>query len=178
MKGVAKLVNDPRLKQKLKETTGIGTNATRAGIIKGLIDRGFIVKKGKSLLASDTARALISMVPSAVSDPGTTAIWEQALDAIEAGQMTLDDFVLKQSAWISGLVEKYRNAPPAINMPVAADAPGCPLCQSPMRHREGKHGPFWSCSRYPDCKGIVNDGKGAGKVAKPKKRAVRKAVKS
>ena len=40
MKNVAKLVNDPRLKQKLRDTTGIGTEATRAGIIKGLIDRG------------------------------------------------------------------------------------------------------------------------------------------
>jgi DNA topoisomerase-3 len=178
MKGVAKLVSDPRLKQKLKETTGIGTNATRAGIIKGLIDRGFIVKKGKSLLASDTARALIGMVPSAVSDPGTTAIWEQALDAIEAGQMTLDDFVLKQSTWLSGLVEKYRNTPPAINMPVAADAPACPLCKSPMRRRTGQHGAFWSCSRYPDCKGIMNDAKDAGKAKKPRKRATRKAVKS
>src|SRR5690606_35875862 len=34
MKGVAKLVTDPRLKQKLKETTGIGTEATRASIIR------------------------------------------------------------------------------------------------------------------------------------------------
>ena len=41
MKNVAKLVNDPRLKQKLRDTTGIGTEATRAGIIKGLIDRGY-----------------------------------------------------------------------------------------------------------------------------------------
>ena len=37
MKGVAKLVTDPRLKQKLKETTGIGTEATRANIIGGLL---------------------------------------------------------------------------------------------------------------------------------------------
>ncbi|MFD2884054.1 DNA topoisomerase [Pseudomonas lini] len=44
-KNVAKLVNDPRLKQKLRETTGIGTEATRAGIIKGLIDRGYLLKK-------------------------------------------------------------------------------------------------------------------------------------
>ena len=37
MKNVAKLVDDPRLKQKLKETTGIGTEATRASIIQGLL---------------------------------------------------------------------------------------------------------------------------------------------
>jgi DNA topoisomerase-3 len=176
MKGVAKLVSDPRLKQKLKETTGIGTNATRAGIIKGLIDRGFIVKKGKSLIASDTARALIGMVPAAVSDPGTTAIWEQALDAIEAGQLTLDDFIRKQSAWIADLVEKHRSQPAAIKMPAAADVPVCPLCQSPMRRRNGPHGTFWSCSRYPDCKGVLNDGKPASEAKKPRKRIKKSAA--
>ncbi|MBN0495088.1 DNA topoisomerase III, partial [Pseudomonas aeruginosa] len=46
MKGVAKLVSDPRLKQKLKDTVGIGTEATRANIIGGLIARGYLVKKG------------------------------------------------------------------------------------------------------------------------------------
>jgi DNA topoisomerase-3 len=176
MKNVAKLVTDPRLKQKLKETTGIGTNATRAGIIKGLIDRRFVEKKGRSLVASDTARALIEMVPAAISDPGTTAIWEQALDAIEAGQMTLDGFIQKQATWITGLVEKYSNAPASIQMP-AADVLACPLCKSTMRHRNGVNGPFWSCSRYPECKGVQNDGKAARSATKPRKRAVRKTAK-
>ncbi|MGA4814799.1 hypothetical protein ACPA9J_03030 [Pseudomonas aeruginosa] len=45
MKGVAKLVSDPRL-AKLKDTVGIGTEATRANIIGGLIARGYLVKKG------------------------------------------------------------------------------------------------------------------------------------
>ncbi len=49
MKNVAKLVDDPRLKQKLKDTTGIGTEATRAGIIQGLLDRGYLTKQGKAL---------------------------------------------------------------------------------------------------------------------------------
>lgn len=174
MKGVAKLVSDPRLKQKLKETTGIGTNATRAGIIKGLLDRGFIVKKGRSLIASESGRALIGMVPAAVSDPGTTAIWEQALDAIEAGQLTLEDFVLKQSAWITGMIEKYRDSAIKISVPVASNAPACPLCKSPMRRRNGPHGAFWSCSRYPNCKGVLNDGKSSGGAKKPRKRTARK----
>jgi DNA topoisomerase-3 len=55
MKGVAKLVTDPRLKQKLKETTGIGTEATRANIIGGLLDRGYLLKKGRAIRASDAA---------------------------------------------------------------------------------------------------------------------------
>ncbi len=55
MKTIAKLVKDPRLAQKLKETTGIGTEATRAGTIQGLIDRGSLIKKGRALRATEAA---------------------------------------------------------------------------------------------------------------------------
>jgi DNA topoisomerase-3 len=110
MKGVAKLVTDPRLKQKLKDTTGIGTEATRANIISGLLGRGYLLKKGRAIRASDAAFTLIDAVPAAIADPGTTAVWEQALDMIEAGQMTLDTFIAKQSAWVAQLVQQYRGA--------------------------------------------------------------------
>ncbi|WP_349631957.1 DNA topoisomerase III [Pseudomonas abieticivorans] len=106
MKNVAKLVDDPRLKQKLKDTTGIGTEATRAGIIQGLIDRGYLGKQGKALHATPAAFSLIDAVPRAIADPGTTAIWEQALDMVQSGEMTLDVFVAKQSAWMSKQVER------------------------------------------------------------------------
>ncbi|OAI88292.1 DNA topoisomerase III [Pseudomonas putida] len=106
MKNVAKLVEDPRLKQKLKETTGIGTEATRAGIIQGLLDRGYLVKNGKALNATPAAFSLIDAVPRAIADPGTTAIWEQALDMVQSGEMSLQTFVEKQSAWMSKQVER------------------------------------------------------------------------
>ncbi|MFD2644823.1 DNA topoisomerase III [Pseudomonas japonica] len=106
MKNVARLVDDPRLKQKLKDTTGIGTEATRAGIIQGLLDRGYLVKNGKALSATPAAFSLIDAVPRAIADPGTTAIWEQALDMVQSGEMTLETFVAKQSAWMSKQVER------------------------------------------------------------------------
>jgi DNA topoisomerase-3 len=70
MKNVAKLVNDSRLKQKLRDTTGIGTEATRASIIKGLIDRGYLLKNKRALKASAAAHTLIEAVPATVADPG------------------------------------------------------------------------------------------------------------
>ncbi len=152
MKGVAKLVTDSRLKQKLKETTGIGTEATRAGIINGLLARGYLVKKGRAIRASDAACTLIDTVPAAITDPGTTAIWEQALDMIEAGQMTLDTFINKQSAWVAQLVQQYRGTVLSIKLP---EGPACPVCGAATRQRNGKNGAFWSCSRYPDCKGTL-----------------------
>jgi len=152
MKGVARFVTDPRLKQKLKDTTGIGTEATRANIISGLIARGYIVKKGRSIRASDAAFTLIDAVPAAIADPGTTAVWEQALDMIEGGQLTLDMFIGKQAAWISQLIAQYGSTSLSIKVP---QGPACPQCGAPTRQRTGKSGPFWSCSRYPDCKGTL-----------------------
>ncbi|MGV8863003.1 MAG: DNA topoisomerase III [Pseudomonas sp.] len=152
MKNVAKLVNDPRLKQKLRDTTGIGTEATRASIIKGLIDRGYLLKKKRTLMASAAAHTLIEAVPAAVADPGMTAIWEQALDEIEAGRLTLDAFVAKQAAWIVQLVEHCGTLTLAV--PVET-GPACPVCNASMLKRKGKSGLFWSCSQYPTCKGTL-----------------------
>jgi DNA topoisomerase-3 len=169
MKGVAKLVTDPRLKQKLKETTGIGTEATRASIIKGLLDRGYLLKKGRAVRASEAAGTLIDAVPAAITDPGTTAVWEQALDMIEAGDMTLETFVAKQSMWITQLVQQYRGASLAIKLP---EGPACPLCGSATRQRTGKTGPFWSCRHYPDCKGTlpVQNGRQASAKRSPSRK--------
>ena len=152
MKGVARFVTDPRQKQQLKDTTGIGTEATRANIISVLIARGYIVKKGRSIRASDAAFTLIDAVPAAIADPGTTAVWEQALDMIEAGQLTLDVFLSKQATWISQLIAQYGSMSLSIKLP---HGPACPQCGAPTRQRTGKSGPFWSCSRYPDCNGTL-----------------------
>jgi DNA topoisomerase-3 len=119
MKNVAKLVEDPRLKQKLKDTTGIGTEATRAGIIQGLLDRGYLTKQGKALAAAPAAFSLIDAVPRAIADPGTTAIWEQALDMVQSGEMSLETFVAKQSAWMSKLVERCAG----VRMVISGPAP-------------------------------------------------------
>ncbi|WP_313328555.1 DNA topoisomerase, partial [Pseudomonas qingdaonensis] len=127
MKNVAKLVDDPRLKQKLKDTTGIGTEATRAGIIQGLLDRGYLVKQGKALSATPAAFSLIDAVPRAIADPGTTAIWEQALDMVQSGEMSLEAFVAKQSAWMSKQVERCSGMSLRISgPPVPAGRGGAP----------------------------------------------------
>lgn len=49
MVNVARFVTDERLKKQLRETEGLGTEATRASIMKTLYDRGYIKKKGNPL---------------------------------------------------------------------------------------------------------------------------------
>ncbi|MEG5263100.1 DNA topoisomerase III [Pseudomonas sp. JDS28PS106] len=139
MKNVARLVEDPLLKQKLKDTTGIGTEATRAGIIQGLIDRGYLVKQGKALSATPPAFSLIDAVPRAIADPGTTAIWEQALDMVQSGEMSLEEFVAKQAAWMSKQVSR------CVGLRLTISGPASPAGVTPpwkkKRKSSGKRSP-------------------------------------
>lgn len=109
MKNIASHVTDDTLKAKLKETTGIGTEATRAGIIKTLLKRGFLETKKKTLCSTDAARALVDALPAPVKDPGTTGLWEQSLDEIANGRVRMEDFVERQMAWMRQLVEHVQN---------------------------------------------------------------------
>ncbi|QLJ16367.1 DNA topoisomerase III [Pseudomonas putida] len=150
MKTIANQVADPRLKQKLKDSCGLGTEATRAAIIQGLIDHGYLTKKKRSLAASAAAHTLIEAVPPEVADPVMTALWEQALDRIESGQLSIKTFLAKQAEWLTRLVRS--NATLTLRSP-PSKGPFCPVCRSAMRQRKGRTGSFWSCIRYPECKG-------------------------
>lgn len=63
-----------------------------------MLDRGYLSKNGKALAATAPAFSLIDAVPRAIADPGTTAIWEQALDMVQSGEMTLDVFCRQTGA--------------------------------------------------------------------------------
>ncbi|MBK0694906.1 DNA topoisomerase III [Klebsiella oxytoca] len=103
MKNAARFVSDERLKQRLKENAGIGTEATRAGIIQTLLKRGYLIKQRRFLLATDTASTLIDALPETLKDPGTTALWEQMLDDIATGKMGLEAFLVQQQEAVTAL---------------------------------------------------------------------------
>ncbi|MEO7326495.1 MAG: DNA topoisomerase 3 [Dokdonella sp.] len=86
MKSVAKYATDPAIRSRLKETSGIGTEATRASIIKTLRDRAFIEAKGKSVRSTVVGRALIDALPPDICDPALTAVWEDRLDELASGR--------------------------------------------------------------------------------------------
>lgn len=130
MKGVARLVSDPKLKRTLNDTTGIGTEATRASIIHGLIRRGYLKKSGRDVRASDMALTLIDVLPAAIRDPATTAVWEQALERIAEGGMTLGAFVEHQARWVTELVHTHAA--------VALNVPGTKVSSSPARDRHSR----------------------------------------
>lgn len=108
MAAVAKFVDAPAIKSRLKETSGIGTEATRASIIEVLKKRGFIEVKGKSIISSPAGRALIEALPYELSDPGVTALWEDGLHSVEEGGSTCSQFVEGIEANVSQQIQKLR----------------------------------------------------------------------
>ena len=79
MTGISRFVNDPTLKTVLKETDGLGTEATRAGIIELLFKRGFLKREGKSLRSTPAGKGLIHSLPESMTLPDMTAKWESLL---------------------------------------------------------------------------------------------------
>ncbi|QTP54617.1 DNA topoisomerase III [Billgrantia sulfidoxydans] len=82
MMNIARYVDDPAVKRTLREHDGLGTEATRAGIIETLIERGYLVRRHKTLRATRLGSGLIASLPEAASRPERTALWEQRLTAI------------------------------------------------------------------------------------------------
>lgn len=105
MKNVGKTVEDQRLRAILRQTSGIGTEATRASIIETLLKRHLLKREGKkSLISQPVGRLLVDALPHSVTDPATTAVWEQVLDDIANGRETLDLFLGKSITWITRLI--------------------------------------------------------------------------
>ena len=86
MTGISAHVSDPQLRQILRETDGLGTDATRAGIIELLFSRGFLSRAGKTITATVTGRSLIEALPDVATYPDMTARWEAQLSAISEGK--------------------------------------------------------------------------------------------
>lgn len=82
MTGIARFVQDKEIKKILRDTDGLGTDATRAGIIDLLFKRGFLSRQGKKIIASETGVALINALPMQATLPDMTAQWEASLTAI------------------------------------------------------------------------------------------------
>lgn len=172
MAGVSKYVSDPTIKAKLKETSGIGTEATRAGIIETLKKRIFLTTKGKQLISTTSARDFIDALNPDLTNPGTTALWEQVLDGISSGKVPQKAFMDAQIDWLKKQVDAARGASIAVASTAKTGSEHkCPRCgQGVLRKIKGAKGTFWGCSRYQDgCKVTFNDSRGKPDLSRPSK---------
>lgn len=160
MKEIHKYVKNPESKKKLKDVYGIGTEATRATIIKELITRGFLRHEKKNLVPTDAAYLLVDALPDEMTYPDSTAIWEDQLHSMAEGDAELEAFLRQQTAFTGLLCQKAD----AIRLPLGGKH-RCPRCkQGVLQKRSGKNGDFWGCSNFPRCRASTDDDNGKPKA--------------
>lgn len=104
MTGIARFVSDKALKSILRETDGLGTEATRAGIIELLFKRGYLVRQGRSIRATDIAHQLINALPNLITKPDMTAEWEIKLNKMSKDKTIYHEFMGNLEQQISHLI--------------------------------------------------------------------------
>src|SRR5690349_3606896 len=109
METAGKSLEDKELSEAMKES-GLGTPATRAAIIEVLLKRGFIIRRGKSLEATDKGIRLIEVVHPEVKSPAMTGHWEAYLQGIQHGRAQLKPFLEGIEKYVEEVVSKVRQA--------------------------------------------------------------------
>ncbi len=157
MTNIARFVSDPALRKTLRETDGLGTEATRAAIIDTLFKRDYLYRDSRHIRATDKGKALIEALPESVSTPDRTAVWEATLEGIRRGEADPRKFLDTLKEEIRGFIHTAPDSPGTSPTQESGDpVPGqvhCPKCRAPMTERTGKFGRFYACTRYPDCTG-------------------------
>ncbi|MCG9696400.1 DNA topoisomerase III [Shewanella sp. Isolate11] len=94
MTGIGRYVTDPEIRKILKETDGLGTEATRAGIIELLFKRGYLQRQGKAIISTQVGQGLINSLPQSATTPDMTALWESHLNAICRKETKYQSFMM------------------------------------------------------------------------------------
>ena len=100
--------NDALEKDVEVERKGLGTPATRAGIIENLIYKGFIERDKKNLIATEKGKSLIEIIADNFKSAKTTAKWEMELSEIAQGKSSKKEFLESIEAEIKDTIIKYQ----------------------------------------------------------------------
>ena len=123
------------------ERKGLGTPATRAGIIEKLVRIGFLERKGdkktKHLIPTHKGTALVTVMPEQIQSPSMTADWEEKLLLIEKGEYASEDFMDEIKDVIAGLIQNYEVIRDSeVLLSKEANAIGkCPVCGSAVEDK-------------------------------------------
>ncbi len=111
MEGAGKLVDDEELREAMSQR-GLGTPATRAQIIEGLILDGYVIRQARDLIATSKGLALITLLRGlgvqALTSPELTGEWEHKLKRMERGEMPRPQFMEEIRAFTQDIVEKAK----------------------------------------------------------------------
>lgn len=131
MQNAGKFVEDDKMKEILNDTKGLGTSATRAGIIDELINKDFAMRKGKTIRATEFGfEAIKSLDGKDIISPILTAKWEERLQDIEEGNLTNSQFNKDMNQFIINETSSFLTtlSPLATGNPNRKVIGKCPIC--------------------------------------------------
>lgn len=135
MTGINRFVKDRALKAILKDTDGLGTEATRAGIIELLFKRGFLKRQGKIINATPAGIGLVEALPEMCTTPDMTAKWESTLNSIAEQQTNYKSFMQPLEKALHELIGIASSTLPASLKGIKATVkPGFKKRRKPTRH--------------------------------------------
>ncbi|PAR33674.1 DNA topoisomerase III [Vibrio metoecus] len=111
MTGIARFVADKELKKILRDTDGLGTEATRAGILDTLFKRGLLLRDNKLIKSTPAGRGLIHALPLEATYPDMTAHWEHQLQAIAEKGQAYQPFMQTLQVRLEQLIAQVKFAP-------------------------------------------------------------------
>jgi DNA topoisomerase III len=137
MEGAGKLIDDEELREAMSER-GLGTPATRAAIIEGLLNEGYLRREGRDLVPTAKARQLMTLLKGLdvqeLTSPELTGEWEHKLKQIEQGALARQAF-MREIAQITQIIVKRAKEYDRDTVPgdyITLSAP-CPKCGSVVK---------------------------------------------
>jgi DNA topoisomerase-3 len=152
MEGAGKLIDDEALREAMAER-GLGTPATRAATIEGLIAQKYLARDGRELHVTGSGMRLIQLVREmdiqGLYSPMLTGDWEYKLRRMEHGQLEREAFMKEIISYTNDIVVKARKlAEDAKNQSFPDLVVACPACGAKnLRQTDATY----EC-RNPDCK--------------------------
>ena len=137
-------VSDKNLQQILKETSGLGTPATRADIIEKLFSACYIERHGKELSPTSKGIQLVGLAPADLRSAELTARWEDRLARIAKGLERDDKFVDEMRVYATNLVNAVKASDATYTHDNQTRKP-CPECGKMLLLVHGKRGDMLVC---------------------------------
>ncbi|MCG7585387.1 DNA topoisomerase III [Photobacterium sp. OFAV2-7] len=162
MTGIARFVSDPSLKKILRDTDGLGTEATRAGILDILFKRQLLTRQGKSIHATEAGRGLVYALPDESTYPDMTAHWEHQLQDMAEKKCAYQPFMDALQERVQQIMEKVKHSeiPPSLRE-----------LKSPEPFKGGKKRRYSKSSKGGGRTGTKAGSSRAGAKRKPRKKA-------
>ena len=128
METCGKDIEDEAQREAIKDS-GIGTPATRAGIIETLVARNYVVREKKSLVPTPKGMEIYKIVKDMdIANPSLTGQWEAKLAAIERGQMNVNQFNSDIVEYTKHVTDEFLHSDLQPVMTGKQTVIECPLC--------------------------------------------------